>query len=270
MNKRVHVAAARTLLESGQDTALPYAALELRMAMEAIAYDKLRAYVDRLPEQVLARWQAPQAIRALLEFEPHANREKRVAFGRQDAIGVPAATMHVIGETRSFDLTWLRSAYNTLGSFLHLPSPRRAAQAADPASLAKVRDTLVDILAEVDRVASATLEGRMARVVYFSCELCERTVWCNEDAVRTTKRAVCLDSSCSAVHTAEISADDEFTFLLDATDAECVECHAVTEVERRHLALGATFRCSSCSAEYEFTNVTWEYSRKAPVATSGA
>lgn len=269
MNKRAHVVAARALLDSGDNVSLPYAALELRMAMEAIAYEKLRAYASRLPEEAFARWQAPQAIKALLEFEPHANREKRVAFGTQDGPGEPAAAMSVLGETRSFDLTWLRSAYNTLGSLLHLPTPRKASTLTDPASIAKSRGLLERIYTEVARVANATLEGGMAEVVYFNCARCDKTVVSNAEAVRSTRRAVCLSPSCSAVHVAEINTEDEFTFLLDAVYTECPECQRSIEIERRHISFGAAFRCASCETEYHFSHVSWQYDRTTPVADPG-
>src|SRR5262245_42333641 len=106
MHKRAHVSAARRLLDSGDAGLLPYAALELRMAMEAITYDKLRAHAHRLPSDVLDKWQPPQAMKALLEFAPHAADERVVAFGLQPGPGVPAEQRRPIAEKRSFDLEW--------------------------------------------------------------------------------------------------------------------------------------------------------------------
>lgn len=270
MNKRAHVAAARTILESGQDSSLGYAALELRMAIETITYEKLRAHAKRLPESVLETWQPPQAMKALLEFEPHGNREKRVAFGEQPAAGQRPATMNALGETRSFDLTWLRSAYHRLGNFLHVPAPRRALKAATPVSVAGVRSALNQILAEVARVSEGTLEGGIAVVVHFNCFRCEQTVWSNTEAVRVTKRAVCLNPACAAVHVAEINDKDEFTFVLDAVEATCADCGEVISIERRHISLGSSFVCESCKATYEFTHVTYEYDRKRSTPKEGA
>lgn len=269
MHKRAHVAAARRLLASGDDASLPYAALELRMAMEAIAYAKLRAYATRVPEEAFAKWQAPQAVKALLQFEPHANREKRVVLRSHDATGA-SGTAALLGETRSFDLTWFRKSYNSLGSLLHQPSPTRASKAVEPASLEKVRATLTTILIEVERVAASTLEGGMAEVVYFSCFGCQQRVWCNLEAVRASRRAVCLYSSCSAVHTAELHDDGTISFLLDAVGTECPVCQSVTYVERRHLNIGFGFSCDACCAEYEISGVVWDCSPKPKGAAHGA
>jgi hypothetical protein len=53
MDKRLHLAAAETLLASGRERELIYAALEMRMTIEEIAYEKLRLYAPRLPASVL-------------------------------------------------------------------------------------------------------------------------------------------------------------------------------------------------------------------------
>lgn len=261
MHKLAHVAAARRLLDSADDASLPYAALELRMAMEAIAYAKLSAYATRVPDEAFAKWQAPQAVKALLEFEPRANREKRVVIRSHDGTGAPGKTT-VLGDVRSFDLSWLRKAYNTVGNLLHHPSPSRAPKAAESASLATVRATLVKILGEVERVAAGTLEGSVAAVVYFNCFVCENTVWANIEAVRASRRAVCLHTSCSAVHTAELHDDGTIRFLLDAAGFECPDCDTITHLERRHLAIGFGFSCHGCRAEYNVTSVTWDVTPK--------
>ena len=270
MHKRTHVASARTLLASADDSVLAYAALELRMAMEAITYDKLRAYADRLPSEALARWQPPQAMKALLEFEPHAAAEGAVAVARQAADGTAATKRHMLGQKRSFDLTWLRTSYNKLGSLLHLPAPRRANKANEAESLSKTREMLMSILAEVDRVAGATLEGGIARVVYFNCDVCEQLVFCNEEAVRSTKRAVCLEESCSAEHFVKIGEDDSFTFFLDTTGFDCLKCKEITPVENRHLAVGAGFKCNSCGTQHSFVSTHWEYSAHVAPSEGGA
>ena len=44
-------------LDSGDADRLPYAALELRKAMECLAYERLLLYRDELPEDKMAIWQ---------------------------------------------------------------------------------------------------------------------------------------------------------------------------------------------------------------------
>ena len=48
---REHLKAASEQLETGSDSALKYAALELRMAMEAITYDRALAFKEEFPTE---------------------------------------------------------------------------------------------------------------------------------------------------------------------------------------------------------------------------
>ena len=259
MHQRTHAARAATLLESGGDEALRYAALELRMAMEAIAYDKLRVYARRLPSEVLDKWQPPQAMRALLLFEPRAMHSKRVRYAAQGPDGQPPGPWIELGEHRSFDITWLRKAYNKIGSYLHQPAPFRAACEPDPSTL---RADLREILAEVKQVAESRLDGALVTAITFQCAACDAWVVCNEEGVKATQRAVCLDASCSAEHVATFAADGTVTFHLIATDFDCVKCSAKIPVEDRRLRIGYEFSCPACKAVHVLAQTQWGYGLK--------
>src|SRR5437867_3989850 len=105
LNKYDCLARAKKQLASPDATSLRYAALELRFCMEAVTYEKLRAYSSRLPVEVLSCWQPPQAVAALLELEDEADQEYTVAFGLRDDTTGP---LDVIGEHRTFAPAWLR------------------------------------------------------------------------------------------------------------------------------------------------------------------
>lgn len=113
MNKRDHAKRAGELISSGIDTDLRYAALELRMAMEVIAYEKLRFYAARLPAAVLETWQPPQAIKLLLELEPEALYDKQFRIAEQHSEGSETGRVIFAGEHFSFKLPWLKKSYHS-------------------------------------------------------------------------------------------------------------------------------------------------------------
>jgi hypothetical protein len=162
MTKHLHVAAARDLLATGPDTHLRYAALELRLAIEAIAYDKLRLYAPRLPKTILDKqWQPPQVFRALEDYEPRSTHSYHLRISREVEYGVPGPDWHDIGEHRVFKLPWLRKTYNKLGGLIHQRAPNYDANAelssiTDPTRL---RAELTTIHSEVERVASSQVDG---------------------------------------------------------------------------------------------------------------
>jgi hypothetical protein len=58
---------ARSELESGDDARLKYAALELRLAMEAITYDRARTYRNEMPPQEYDTWQPRKLMQLLID-----------------------------------------------------------------------------------------------------------------------------------------------------------------------------------------------------------
>jgi hypothetical protein len=103
LNKYDCLSRAKALMASGDAASLRYACLELRFCMEAVTYEKLRAYAPRLPPNVLSIWQPPQAVKALLELEGEADQEYRVAIGRAGS----TQPMQVMGEHRTFATKWI-------------------------------------------------------------------------------------------------------------------------------------------------------------------
>jgi hypothetical protein len=78
-------------------TALKYAALELRMAMEAITYDRAQAFKDEFPESEYDTWQPKKVMSVLLEIEPTTDRDSSLAYGIEDEPGVPTTKMKALG-----------------------------------------------------------------------------------------------------------------------------------------------------------------------------
>ena len=269
MSKHDHVQRARRLLEADGDAELRYAALELRLAIESIVYEKLRLYAPRLPAAVLDKWQPPQAMKALVQLEPRASREFRLRIAEEPAVGVPGTDWHYLGEHRMFEPGWLRTNYTKLGSFLHAASPKHSAASlnGDPA---KLRSTMLPILQEIERVMASQIDGTLATVIEFQCAACDRPVFCNEEGARETGRATCLDASCAAEHHAKFGDDGSVTFYLDATEFECVSCKHPTPIENRKLAVGYEFNCEACKAAHVFVEMQWGYALKAEIAAQRA
>ena len=86
---REHVTVSADQLESGHDYALSYAALELRMAMEAITYDRAAAFKDEFPVEEYDTWQPKKVMNVLLEIDPTADKDSSLAVGLEERHGVP-------------------------------------------------------------------------------------------------------------------------------------------------------------------------------------
>ena len=202
MDKETHLSRALDLLRNGPDDSLPYAALELRFTIEALAYAKLRLYAPRLPEAVLERWQPPQALKALLEFEPLATENHVLRFCEETSPGVASGNWVELGQHRSIKFEWARQSYNKLGSYLHLRSPKsqnRVAQNGE-AQAAATREGLLKIARELEPLVSSRLDSSLAAITNLECKACGQLIVRNTQSLRETRKAICQNPNCGAEH----------------------------------------------------------------------
>lgn len=96
---RARLGAAKNELASRDDARLKYAALDLRMAMESLTYDRALAYKDEFPPKEYQTWQPKRVMLVLLEIDANADSDSALAIGEEPEYGVPAP---VIGSVRNF------------------------------------------------------------------------------------------------------------------------------------------------------------------------
>lgn len=258
LDKRSCMARAQALVAEETPENLRYAALELRLCIEALTYEKLRSYANMVPEEVLRTWQPPQAVKALLEFEPRADRTFTLYAGIEEEFGTPAKDMKYIGTHASLRLGWLRKHYNKLGNLLHVPA---VGDLAAPNVLA-LKEYLAIVIADLREPLHSTITGgTFGEVFNFACSECGRPVIANAETVREKKKAICLNSQCKAEYFAHISEAGEITFQLMVTVFECAgeDCDGTVPIENRKLDVGLQFACPKCGLKHVIVHRQWGY-----------
>ena len=79
-------------MDSGDAARLPYAALRLRMALEALIYERADAYRPYIDLSDSDTWQPSKIMDALLSADPNAAKGITVAMGLEETYGVPPRT----------------------------------------------------------------------------------------------------------------------------------------------------------------------------------
>jgi hypothetical protein len=110
------------------DYRLKYAALELRIALESLAYEHARLYQEEIAIEKLSTWQPRQLFKLLLEFDPYADKSSSLSIGLQEEQGVPAKMMTPLGTERVLGLGEIKKYYDQLGSYLHAPTLDQASR----------------------------------------------------------------------------------------------------------------------------------------------
>ena len=247
---------AKNLLSKGGSVSLHYAALELRMCMEAITYEKLRASARHIPPKVLETWQPPQAVKALLEYEPHTDKPFAIYAGLEKEYGVQSDEMKYVGKHRPFKLGWLRKHYNKLGGYLHFPKSNEGRSKSE----AEARQYLADVISEVEHVLSANITGGSLGEVYeFQCQLCDQPIICGKHRLVSSGHVECLNPNCGAEYFGELAEDGTSSFRLTVSDFDCAKCGTSIAVENRNLRIGTRFRCENCDTRHTIVTRQWSY-----------
>lgn len=262
MDKLSFMTRAKRLLSDPTPENLRYAALELRSCIEALTYEKLRSFSTVIPEDVLKTWQPPQAVKALLEFEPKADHSFEIRVARQDDEGKPVGEARSLGQHVALSFKWLRKHYHKLGNQLHAPSVGDSLPLDGP----KLATYLTEVINDLQEPLNSTILGGGFREVYsFKCSKCEQLVVANVETVRQSERAVCLNAQCKAEYFARTSDDGEAIFELMVTVFECMKdgCIGAIPVENRLLDIGVEFSCPKCGSKHVVVERTWGYGLKA-------
>lgn len=259
MNKRECFERAKQLISDSRSESLRYAALELRCCMEAITYEKLASSSSRIPQSVLNKWQPPQAIKALSEFEPDTDKGFVIAIGIEDEPGKRSKNMHFLGEHKTFKGKWLKKHYNKLGNLLHFPSIEQQKQKKNNDD-EEIRKYLQEVLSHIEDILKGNISGGWIGQTYtFKCQCCNEPIIVTEYKVENSNEAVCLNPHCNAEYYARLDENSEPIFALKATKFECIECHELNDIENRKIKSGFQFNCRSCNTLHGVGGQQWEY-----------
>jgi hypothetical protein len=245
---------AKVLLASGDDASLRYACLELRYCMEAVTYEKLRAYAPRLPPDILSMWQPPQLVKALLELEGDADQEYTVAIKPTGS----SQPFQIMGEHRTFATKWIRKHYHSIGSYLHAPkdiTPGRRPRQIEPQEL---RQYLEDVIAECTRVAESSITSTLAEVVVFDCQLCDHKTVTNLESAKRRGRVSCLHPECEADYVVSTAEDGALYFRPDGWVFPCQACRFQMLVPSKRLVADHEFSCNACGRRHKLVK-DWYY-----------
>lgn len=215
---------------------------------EMLTYEKLRFVGDIVPPSVVETWQPPQAVKALLEFQPMADQTFELSIGRLHAdTDLDKQEWVSLGTHRALSLKWLRKHYNKVGHILHAPSGREM-QAAQPAKQAAYLGEVID---ELEAVLSSGIIGFTERGGYtFNCGDCGKPAIRNADAMESGQTAVCSTPGCDAEYTLVRSEQGEAMMQPLLVRFECEACKATTDIAKRKVTLGVEFDCSGCRQRY--------------------
>ncbi len=244
---------ARAELNSNDDERLPYAILELRFAMEAIAYDRAQAFKDELPYEEYSTWQPRKLVAVLADIDPKIMKGSTLRIGRQDQPGVRSTNMRTLGTEIVLSAEDIKDHYNALGGGLHIPTMAQFQndKLPDPAAARARCDEVVLI---IDRVLSSKVwNSTMGVSSHIDCFRCQNPMRRRMPHGMKTLRAECFE--CKAEYTVEQEGDGKVLWSPVMDDAPCASpnCTGKMALWPDEVKPGTYWTCKECGVVSEIS-----------------
>lgn len=244
---RIHLKSAEDELATKSDQRLKYAALELRMAMEALTYDRALAYKDEFPPSEYETWQPRKVMSVLLEIDPMADKDCSVAIGTEETPGVPASKMSALGSEKVLGKSMLREHYDALGSYLHVQSMKQMHDGA-VLDFTRIRARCEELAAFVSEVLSSRVFNVTVGVFGLAkCVECESPIRKRIPAGQREVMAECQE--CRATYTVTDDGEGGTKWTPHQNEVECAnnDCHEKVFLWRHELTVGQNWKCQHCN-----------------------
>jgi hypothetical protein len=244
---------AKTEMASTDSERLKYAALELRMAIEAVTYERAESYGDELPTSAYQTWQPKKLMQVLLEIEPLADKSGSIAFGIEDVPGEQAKEMTFLGKEQVFDFKSIKRHYDALGSYLHTPTLK---QIEEQGSIDGTR--LRQRCTEIVNALEAVLSSRVFNINFGSFT----SVQCmNTDCGKTIRKrhphgvdvvvAKCFDCEAEYEITLEPNGQWQWKPLIQEVPCSTESCDEVFKLWNHEVKAGSNWRCRGCNRKFQ-------------------
>jgi DNA-directed RNA polymerase subunit M/transcription elongation factor TFIIS len=255
------------LLEQNTPESVTYAALECRLAIEYLCYDRLKMALDLVSYADLKGWQPGKVMRAV---EKLANEDVATSFTLKIAREPdrPAGQelsleerkqldYKTIGTQSSINVGKIVALWNALAnSALHVQMPKaKSDQLSIHGDKARTAAKVEECLVELRKIGAGTLlSGGFGNEVSIPCMVCEYPIKRRVDRLVDKQTVSCINPECDESYTVEIDGE-EVTLNRRVAAFECPKCEAECNVAMNRVARLKVFEtasvsCHVCSAPY--------------------
>lgn len=247
------------LLADDTDASVTYAALEARLAIERVCYDRLRQAHDYISHDQLSRWQPAGVMNDLIQHvDEHAAETLKLSVSKEPARAdvAPEDQEYIeFGIQIGFNAKKLGQLWNALsGLALHVTLPKHREDQLQPyGDKSKIRAKVVQVRAELERLSAGNMvTSGVGEEVHFDC-ICGEKNRRRRALLKPGSSVFCINPKCVESYRFSIE-NDEPTFEREGGDTECDSCKAPVFVPQR--AVGKMrvgehklLKCDECGAE---------------------
>jgi hypothetical protein len=257
------------LLEQGTPESATYAALECRLAIEYLCYERMQMALELASYADMGGWQPSKVVKAVENLVDENITSSFTLSIAEDPKRPPGQDMtleerqqlnyHVIGTQVPLDLKKLTKLWNALSnSALHVQVPKlRSDRLSIHGDISLIKEKVQQCLTELIKIKEGTLlSNGFGLEVSITCDGCGLPVKRRVKRLTDKQTVSCINPECGESYTVEKVAEDEFIFERRLVIFDCEDCGTTNNIPRRQLEKlkmfeVATVPCSACSAVYK-------------------
>lgn len=261
------IARIRALLDEDTPQSVTYAALEARLAIEKVCYDRLRQRHDYISHADLKRWQPAHVINIIIaEVDSHLRSDLRLEVANPEPTADGKIEYFEIGTEIGFDPSRLSKMWNALAKLaLHVRMPeKREDEIDDYGEKSEIISKVEEVLTELERLSKGSMVfSGIGYEVQFNCQ-CGQINKRRHALLKDGQLISCFNPSCANSYKVRKNIDNSVSFTLDVVEVPCGGCGQTIFSARRPLLNlkrddQAIVRCEQCGHPNE---VIWILVRK--------
>lgn len=222
------------LLERGDQSSLTYAALECRLALELVCYERLRVSHDYISHEEIRRWQPRYVIETLInEVNDSAAESFTFSISTTPIEAENPTTAEEfssrqyveVGRQVGFDPKVIGKLWNGLSSFLHVRLPKAKNDPLNTyGSIEVLKAKIAETLTELRRLQLGTLiSSGLGEEVSFKCT-CGTTNKRRAALLKQDSRISCISPDCRERYRTHKSTNGSFEFERVTVEVKCRSC----------------------------------------------
>lgn len=230
------------LLEEGSRESFAYAALECRLTIEAICYERLAISYDYIPYELLRKWQPHHVIRQITdEGNEQVAQEFSISIsklpvenGKQPLTreDYESYEYEKVGSQAALDVGKLGKLWNALShASLHVSLPKKKGQQIDIyGDTDEVRAKIEESLGEFKKLLSGNmLSSGFGEEYFFNCVGCETKLRKKAKLITHGQIIVCINPECPESYFFSVE-DGEIFHIRRLLSTTCAECDNPIEI----------------------------------------
>ena len=243
---------AKSNIDANDDQRLHYAALDLRMGLEALAYELAQRLKDDIPPDGYGKWQPPNLIKMLVSIDPAIGRDSTLTILSECSRGGSTDAGARVGSETALSVEILNEHYHALGSYLHVPTINKL-EVDQKHRHDRLRSRCEKVAAHIDSVLKSSVWNiDFKKTATTSCKRCHMTMVRRRN--KNDEEQITRCWNCGARYQLKDRPGNKVEWIPDEVSFNCPNesCATPHFFWSDEVKVGAAWVCEDCGQKWVF------------------